>query len=191
MFIYAKTSSVDWRLRVKERFAEIAKLRNLFFFFLVFKFFFFFFRFFGISWLFWTFFGSLDFLKFSGFLGDFFFWIPFKITKVTTKSYQGYYWTPKIAKNGPKPHNKFFFCPKGKKASDEGRSPLQELEVGPRSGPYFLVSIKYNGTFARSIMKPLAVHYFHLICVVEDSQSMPSLGSPLAEYPGINWCPAH
>ena len=61
------------------------------------------------------------------------------VTKVTTKSYQGYYWTPKNAKNGPKQHNKPFFCPKGKKSL--GRSPPQELEVSPRSGLYLLVRI--------------------------------------------------
>ena len=32
------------------------------------------------------------------------------------------------------------FLPKGKKSLD--RSPLQELEVGPRSGPYLLITIK-------------------------------------------------
>ena len=42
-------------------------------------------------------------------------------------------------------HKKIFFCPKGKKrhrpkASAEGRSPPQELEEGPRSGPHLLVS---------------------------------------------------
>ena len=35
--------------------------------------------------------------------------------------YHGYYWTPKIAKNGPKQHKKLFFCPKGKKSL--GRRP--------------------------------------------------------------------
>ena len=54
-----------------------------------------------------------------------------------TSSYQGYYWTPKMALNGPKQHNRLFFCPKGQKSL--GRSPPQELEVGPRSGPYLLV----------------------------------------------------
>ena len=48
--------------------------------------------------------GFWDFLRFC------FFGIPFKVTKVTTKSYQGYYWTPKIVKNGPKQHNKLFFA---------------------------------------------------------------------------------
>ena len=50
-----------------------------------------------------------------------------------------YYWTPTIGKNGPKQHKKLFFCPKGKKSL--GRSPPQELEVGPRSGPYLLVTL--------------------------------------------------
>ena len=62
-----------------------------------------------------------------------------KWSKVTTKSYQGYYWAPKITKNGPKQHNKLsFFAHRVKKALVEGRSPLQELEVGPHSGPYLL-----------------------------------------------------
>ena len=40
---------------------------------------------------------------------------------------------------------KAIFLPEGqKKASAEGRSPPQELEVGPRSGPYLLVSIKWG-----------------------------------------------
>ena len=45
----------------------------------------------------------------------------------------------KVTKNGPKQHNKPFFCPK--KAMPEGQSPPQELEVGPHSGPYLLVII--------------------------------------------------
>ena len=60
--------------------------------------------------------------------------MPSKVTKVTTQSYQGHYWISKIAKkNGPKQHNKLFFCPKGKKSLGLGRRPPQELEVGPRS----------------------------------------------------------
>ena len=89
---------------------------------------------------FWTFFGFWDFLKFFEI-----FWICFDfvvffviVTNVTTKSYQGYYWTPKIAKNGPKQYYKLFFFLKGKKSL--GRSPPQELEVVPRSGPYLLVN---------------------------------------------------
>ena len=89
----------------------------------------------------------LDIFVFSFNFSEFldFFWIfpvfeiSFKVTKITSKSYQGYYLTPKVAKNGPKQHIKFFFPPK--KSSVKGRSPLQELEVGLRSGPYLLVSI--------------------------------------------------
>ena len=71
-----------------------------------------------------------------------FFLVSFKDTKVTTKCYHGYYWTPKIAKNGPKQHKKLFFCPKDKKSLGQSRSPPQELEVGPRSEPNLLVFLK-------------------------------------------------
>ena len=47
------------------------------------------FRFFGV---FYRFLFLFLFLFFFVFL-----WIPFKATKATTKSYQGYYWTPKMA----------------------------------------------------------------------------------------------
>ena len=51
-------------------------------------------------------------LKFIGFFFGFFrfFVVPFKFTKVTSKSYQRSYWTQKIAKNGPKQHNNLFLC---------------------------------------------------------------------------------
>ena len=78
----------------------------------------------------------LDFMKFFelfvmfwGFLV--FFWITFKVTKVTTKSYQGYHWTTKIAKKGQKQHNKLFFCQTGKKSLVRRPSPPQELEITP------------------------------------------------------------
>ena len=93
------------------------------------------FKFFGFV------FGFLEIFEIFGFflsLG-----IPFNLTKVTTKSYQGYYWAQKIVKNGPKQHNKLLFLPKGqKKASAKGQSHPQELEVGPHSGPYLLVKVK-------------------------------------------------
>ena len=60
-----------------------------------------------------------------------------KLLRLHYKTYQGYYWRPRIAKNGATQHNKRFFCPKGKKASTEGRR--QELEVGLRIGPYLIV----------------------------------------------------
>ena len=34
-----------------------------------------------------------------------------------------------------------FFAQRAKKASDEGQSPPQELEVGPHSGPYLLGTV--------------------------------------------------
>ena len=56
------------------------------------------------------------------------------------KSYFGYYWTPKWSKISQNSIISSFFWPEGqKKSSTEGKSPPQELEVGPRSGPYLLV----------------------------------------------------
>ena len=43
-----------------------------------------------------------------------------------------------------------FFARKAKQASAEGRSPSQELEVGPRSGLYLLVLVK-----TKFMLKPL------------------------------------
>ena len=37
---------------------------------------------------------------------------------------------------------KAFILPEGQKASAEGQSSPQELDVGPRSGPYILVNFK-------------------------------------------------
>ena len=45
----------------------------------------------------------------------------------------------KLPKMGQKSIKSSFFARRGKKALAEGRSPPQELEVGPRSGPYLLV----------------------------------------------------
>ena len=95
----------------------------------------------GIFWIilyFFVFF-LLHFLIFFNIFFFGFLWIPYKVTKVTSKSYQGYYWTPKMGQNNI---IRFFF-PKEKKASSESRSLPQELEVGPRSaGPYLLVTVK-------------------------------------------------
>ena len=77
-------------------------------------------------WMFWNFWSFLIFLDFS-----FFFGIPFKITYVTIKSYLGYYWALKIAKNGPKQHNKHFFCPKGKKSLGQKSKPSAEARSRP------------------------------------------------------------
>ena len=80
-----------------------------------------------------------------------FFFIPFKVTKVTIKIYQGNYWTPKIAKNGPKQHNKLFFC-RGKKSLS--RSPPQELEVGLRSGLNLLVTCNAESSLSLKLKAP-------------------------------------
>ena len=83
----------------------------------------------------------MDFLQiFFGFFEIFGFFLDFFWgggSKVTTKSYQGYYWAPKIdKKNGPEQHIKLSFCARrAKDASAEGQSPPQELDVGPRSWP--------------------------------------------------------
>ena len=55
-----------------------------------------------------------------------------KVTEVTTEQ-----------------HNKHFFGPKGKKASDKGRSPPQEHKVGPRSKPYLVVFLKVVSNLRR------------------------------------------
>ena len=68
--------------------------------------------------------------------------IHFKAIKVTTKSYQVHYWTPKM---GPDIIISSFYAQRAKKIL--GQSPLQELEVGPHSRPYHLVPF----------MAPLAV----------------------------------
>ena len=55
-----------------------------------------------------------------------------KVTKVTT----GHQKLPKMGQNSI---ISSFFARRTKKASAEGRSPPQELEVSPRSGLYLLV----------------------------------------------------
>ena len=55
--------------------------------------------------------------------------ILLKVTKVTIEK-------PKLAKNGPKQHKRVLFCQKGKKKH-------WLLEVGPRSGLYLQVTIKF------------------------------------------------
>ena len=89
-------------------------------------------------------FWNLDVLKFFGFFYfflDFFGFLGFfskllmlllKVTKVTT----GHQKLPKMGQNSI---ISSFFARRAKKASAEGRSPPQELEVSPRSGLYLLV----------------------------------------------------
>ena len=70
--------------------------------------------FFGSFWVFFFFIFLWILLNFWG-IFLLLFGISFKVTKVATKCYQGYCWTPKIAKNWPQQHNKHFFCQMGKK----------------------------------------------------------------------------
>ena len=100
----------------------------LFDFFLDFLLFIFIFEFFKFFWNIWISFGFF-----------WFFGIPFKVTKVATKSYQGYYWTPTITKNGPKQYYKLYFWTKGIKSLGRRPKPFAGARVGPCSGPYLLV----------------------------------------------------
>ena len=75
-----------------------------------------------------------------------------KITEVTT----GHQKLPKVGQNSIR---RSFFARRAKKASSGGRSPPQELEVGPRSGPYILVYIK--------IKLKYIIRYFLTITLVD------------------------
>ena len=48
-----------------------------------------------------------------------------------------------MAKNGQKQQNKPFFAQRAKQILAIGQSPPQELEVGPRIGPYLLVFLYF------------------------------------------------
>ena len=50
----------------------------------------------------------------------------------------------KLPKMGQNSIKSSFFARRAKKASAKGRSPPQELKVGPRSGPYLLVGDKMH-----------------------------------------------
>ena len=121
-------------------------------FWIFFGFFCFFFGFFGFFLDFLEFLDFFEFLDFLKFLDIFFFfwffrifWTPCKFTMVTTKSYQGYYWTPKNAKSWPKQHNKPLFCLKGKKSL--GRRP--KPSAGARNRDNSLKGIFNNQKFKR------------------------------------------
>ena len=69
-----------------------------------------------------------------------FFLVYFKVNRLllnVTMVNTGHQKLPKMGQNSIKSS---FFALSVKKASAEGRSPPQELEVGPRSGPYLLVT---------------------------------------------------
>ena len=64
--------------------------------------------------------------------------------------------SPKMGQNSIKSS---FFARRAKKASAEGQSPPQELEVGPRSGSYLLVRIKVESMETR-MCDPDRLRYF-------------------------------
>ena len=108
---------------------------GFFWIFEIFGYFGFFWIFLDFFWIFWIFWDFIDFF----FWFFWFFWkllrLLLKITEVTTKHQK---W-PKVSQNSI---ISSFFAQREKNSSAEGRSPPQELEVGPRSGPYLLVSLK-------------------------------------------------
>ena len=50
-------------------------------------------------------------------------------TFLTFSDYIGYYWTKKIAKNGPKQHNKLFLLPEGQKKPRPKAKALRRLMI--------------------------------------------------------------
>ena len=78
------------------------------------------------------FFGFFVFFGFYGFLTKL-----LRVLLQVTKVANGNQKWPKMGQNSI---IKSFFCPKGKQSL--GQSPLQELEVGSRSGSYLLVLLK-------------------------------------------------
>ena len=53
-----------------------------------------------------------------------------------------------------------FFASRAKKSLAEGRSPPQELEVGPRSGPYLLVNLKIHDLFKSYVSVQWEIYKF-------------------------------
>ena len=142
-----------WDFRIFWQFLTILGFLGVFFnvifgFFLIFwifiGFFLDYFGFFGFFWIFGLFKKKKDFLGF--FL---FFWFLSKlqrllvnVTRVTTRHQK----SPKMGKNSIK---RSFFARRAKKVLAEGRSPPQDLEVGPRSRPYLLVLVtQRTGAFS-------------------------------------------
>ena len=64
-----------------------------------------------------------------------------------------------------------FFAQRAKKAWAKGRSPPQELEVGPRSGPYLLVKDKYIYKWAVGMMSTSSSVGFCPIALITPSSS--------------------
>ena len=98
----------------------------------------------------------MDFFVFLGFLSKFL-RLLLKVTKVTT----GHQKLPKMGQNSIKSS---FFARRAKKSL--GRSPPQELEVGPRSGPYLLVCQKWEKFKARLnlLEQSMSGDLYHWLC---------------------------
>ena len=108
----------------------------------------------------------LKFLDFFGFFLDFFFgfllkliMLLLKVTKVTTEHQQ----LPKMGQNSIITS---FCAQRAKKPSAEGRSPPQELEIGPHSGPYLLVEIKAENTSSLNKLKVAGQERFQVFFVM-------------------------
>ena len=105
-------------LTIFDNFWMLGAFYGFFVIFLDFNFFLFLFNFFWDLLDFFDFCNFCSFCIFLDFLSSLFFlvfWIPFKVNKVTTKSYHGYYCIPKVTKKkGQTQHNKPFL-PEGQK----------------------------------------------------------------------------
>ena len=149
---YFQNFQIFWNIVIFSDFRIVWPFLTIFGFFGFFYEFLNFFGYFGFFWIFWIFLDFLDFLdvfwifgffeifwNYLDFFGFIFFWLLLlmlllKITKVTT----GHKKLPKMGQNSI---ISSFFARRAKKASAEGRSPPQELEVSPRSGLYLLVQL--------------------------------------------------
>ena len=96
----------------------------------------------------------LDFFGFLGFLSKLLM-LVLKVTKVTTGH-------QKLLKMGQNSIISSFFARRSKKASAEGGSSPQELEVGPRSWPYLLVT--YDNTKCNKTSESNKLGYSVLVC---------------------------
>ena len=156
-----------------------------FYFFLIFWFVFYFLIFRIFFEIFRIFF--LIFFGFFGFLSKLL-RLQLKVTKVTT----GHQKSQKMAKNSIISN---FFAQRTKKDSAEGRSPLQELEVGPLSGPYLLVldNSELLRSFSVSVC-PTTIFLTNKFCCLRLSEGalfhplpMQASSKGWSHYTTINW----
>ena len=137
-------------------------------------FFWIFFGFFVTFWIFWDFWIFWIFGFIFLFFLDFFLLLLLKLLMLLLNVTTGkcYYWTPQSTKMGQNSIKSNFFAQRAKKASAKGQSPPQELEVGPRSGPYLLVEY-YNVLYSTYLPPPGVLHgqnvqstamYYALLC---------------------------